>query len=64
MPKIKTHKATAKRFKVTKSGKVIHRQAGQDHFNARESGNVTRRKRRDVNAHKTGVKTIRQLIQK
>ncbi len=64
MPKIKTHKATAKRFKVTKNGKVIHRQSGQNHFNARESGTITRRKRRDVNAHKTGIKTIRQLIQK
>lgn len=42
----------------------MHRQAGQDHFNARESGNVTRRKRRDVNAHRTGIKTIKNLIQK
>jgi len=62
MPKIKTHKATAKRFTITKTKKIKRRKAGQDHFNARESGNITRRKRRDVNAHKSNVKTIRKLI--
>lgn len=62
MPKIKTHKATAKRFIITKTKKIKHRKAGQDHFNGREAGNVTRRKRRDVNAHKSNVKTIRELI--
>ena len=62
MPKIKTHKATAKRFTITKTKKIKRRKAGQDHFNARESGTVTRRKRRDVNAHKSHVKTIKTLI--
>jgi len=46
--KLKTPKSIAKRFKVTKRGKVLIRKGGQDHFNARESGNVTRGKRRDV----------------
>jgi large subunit ribosomal protein L35 len=45
--KIKTKKAVAKRIKITKTGKVIARKTGQDHFNARESGNVTRQKRKD-----------------
>lgn len=45
MPKMKTHKATAKRFKVTKTGKVMKRVTGQAHFNARESGNTKRNKR-------------------
>ena len=62
MPKIKTHKATAKRFTITKTKKIKRRKAGQDHFNARESGTITRRKRRDVNAHKSHAKTIRKLI--
>ncbi len=44
MPKIKTHKATAKRFTITKTGKIKQRKAGQDHFNARESGNTKRKK--------------------
>lgn len=62
MPKIKTHKATAKRFKITKNNKVSKRKAGQDHFNARESGNTTRKKRRDVSVSKSDIKNIRTLI--
>lgn len=61
---MKTHKATAKRFKLTKADKLKHRKAGQDHFNARESGKIKRNKRRDVDAHKSLAKTIKTLIQK
>jgi len=62
MPKIKTHQATAKRFKITKNNKIIKRKAGQDHFNSRESGVVTRGKRRDIGIAKTEHKVIRQLM--
>lgn len=62
MPKVKTHKATVKRFVITKKGKIKHRKAGQDHFNARESGKVIRNKRRDVTANKTLDRTIRSLM--
>lgn len=51
----------AKRFKVTKNGKVIKRAAGQGHFNARESGNVTRAKRRDPIMSESFGRTIRRL---
>lgn len=62
MPKIKTHKATSKRISVTKTGKVKHRRAGQGHFNARESGNVVRNKRRDVTMEsKLNIKTVKSL---
>jgi len=44
---MKTHKAISKRFKITRTGKVLKRVAGQDHFNSREPGKVTRNKRRD-----------------
>ena len=45
MPKIKTKKSIAKRFIITKNKKVMKRTGGQDHFNARESGNTKRSKR-------------------
>ncbi len=61
MPKIKTHKATSKRFSVKKN-KIKHRKAGQGHFNAREDGNTKRNKRRDVDATKTLRKTIKTLM--
>lgn len=59
---MKTHKATAKRVKITSTGKVLKRKAGQDHFNSRESGNVTRNKRTDVQMAKTLQKTIKSLL--
>lgn len=62
MPKMKTHKATQKRFYLTGRGKIMRRQAGQDHFNARESGVITKKKRRDVKAPDSFQKTIRKLM--
>jgi large subunit ribosomal protein L35 len=53
MPKLKTHQATAKRFKRTKTGKIIKRTAGQNHFNARESGKTGRNKKSDLVMSKT-----------
>ena len=61
MPKIKTHKATAKRFTITRK-KILRRKAGQDHFNARERGNTKRNKRRDIAASSTNTKTIKKLL--
>ena len=61
--KIKTHKASSKRFKITKKGKVIKRAAGQDHFNSKESGKTTTKKRRDKKVNnKKNCKTIRKLF--
>jgi len=62
--KIKTRKAVAKRFKVTKKGKVIARSANQDHFNSRESGNETRKKRNDKEMTGGIKKAIKRQIVK
>ncbi len=48
MPKLKTYQPVAKRMKLTKTGKIKRRKAGQDHFNARESGKTGRTKKRDI----------------
>lgn len=64
MPKIKTHKATSKRFKITKKNKIIRRKSGQDHFNAKESGSTTIKKRRDILVSKSDFKTIKTLMPK
>lgn len=58
---MKVHNAMAKRFKVTKTGKVLKRAAGQDHFNSRDSGKITRRKRRDRRMSESYGKTVRRL---
>ena len=62
MPKLKTHKGAAKRFKKTGTGKVVHRKTGQDHFNSRDTGKNTKNQRRDVSMSKTNNKNILPLI--
>lgn len=53
MPKLKTHKAARKRFRITGRKRLIRRTAGQDHFNSRESGKTRTNKRRDQALSKT-----------
>jgi len=43
MPKMKTHSGAKKRFKVTGTGKLVHRQAGKRHLNEHKSSRRTRR---------------------
>lgn len=59
---MKTHKALAKRIKITRTGKVIKRKAGQGHFNSRESANITRNKRTDVSVSKALKGVIKTSI--
>ena len=40
MPKIKTHKATSKRFKYTGSGKLMRTKIGKSHLRRRTSKRV------------------------
>ncbi len=43
MPKAKTHKGTAKRFKVTGSGKIVRQKANRRHLMEHKSTKRTRR---------------------
>jgi len=45
---MKTNKSFLKRIKVTKSGKLIARRPGQNHFNAKESRRAQMAKKRGV----------------
>lgn len=62
MPKLKTHKATSKRIRVSKGKKLMQRTSGQDHFNSRETGKVTRNKRRDHEVSKANKRNIKELL--
>jgi ribosomal protein L35 len=44
----KTNKSYSKRIRVTRNGKLIARAKGQNHFNAKASGNKRRHKRASV----------------
>lgn len=61
MPKLKTHQGTAKRLRKTKSGKVMHRTSGQDHFNTRETSKTKKNKRRD-SVMSSANNRLKQLI--
>jgi len=43
MPKMKTHRGAAKRFKVTGSGKIMRRRAYRAHILEKKSSRRTRR---------------------
>jgi large subunit ribosomal protein L35 len=43
MPKMKTHKGTAKRFRTTGTGKLRRRQAGKQHLRLAKGKNRYRR---------------------
>jgi len=45
---IKTNKSFSKRIRVTRTGKLLARKAGQNHFNAKESRRTKTTKRRSV----------------
>ena len=43
MPKMKTHRGAAKRFKLTGSGKLVRRKAGMNHMLEKKSPTQKRR---------------------
>lgn len=60
--KLKTHKVIAKRVRVTKNGKMLKIKNGRDHFNARESGNTTRSKRRGLQVNEVFARSMKTLM--
>ncbi|HEY9480714.1 MAG TPA: 50S ribosomal protein L35 [Candidatus Paceibacterota bacterium] len=58
---MKTNKSFAKRLKVTKSGKILARRPGQNHFNAKESGRSQIKKSGRAEFHMTAKERSRFL---
>jgi len=54
----KTKKSISKRFRITKNKYLMRRPQHQDHLNAKESGNQTRKKRRTKRLKRTLAKKI------
>ena len=61
MPKIKTHKATAKRFRYTGSGKLVRMHQGRGHLR-RHKAPRTLRKHRQIDL--TEVRSAEVNVQK
>jgi large subunit ribosomal protein L35 len=62
MPKMKTHKATAKRFKVTGSGKIRRRKQGSSHLRRRKSKRVLRSLPKDEAVAEADEKRLRRIL--
>lgn len=62
MPKIKTHRASAKRFSLTKNGKVKRGQAYRSHILTKKSTKRKRGLRKSAYASTANEATIMRLI--
>lgn len=62
MPKMKTHKGSAKRFKVTATGKVMAKKSNLRHNLEHKSANRKRKLRQDAQLGKADSKRIRTLL--
>lgn len=59
---MKTNKSYLKRLKVTKSGKILSRSKGQNHFNSKERRRAQLAKKRGSAFHMTNKEKSRFLI--
>jgi large subunit ribosomal protein L35 len=64
MPKMKTHKGTKKRFRLTATGKVKHRAAGTSHLATRMSQKRKRNLRGTTVVDKVEAAKIRIVLGK
>jgi large subunit ribosomal protein L35 len=63
MPKMKTHKTSAKRFRRTASGKIRRTKIGKSHLRRKKPGRVLRSFDKAVDVDNTGgVKRLKRLM--
>ena len=62
MPKMKTHRGAAKRFKKTGTGKVVRSHAYKSHILEKKSPKRKRNLRKTTVMHKSDAKRIANLI--
>lgn len=62
MPKMKTHRGAAKRFKKTGTGKIVRAQAYTSHILEKKSPKRKRNLRKTTVMHKSDAKRIANLI--
>ncbi|MEZ4862553.1 MAG: 50S ribosomal protein L35 [Caldilineaceae bacterium] len=62
MPKMKTHKGAAKRFRITKNGKLMRMRAGRSHLRRKKNSSVNSDYRHSISSTvKANVKLVKQI---
>ena len=64
MPKMKTHRGAAKRFKITGTGRLRHRQAFRSHILEKKSSTRTRRLGREVDVSSGDANLAHSIVGK
>ncbi|MGH2732709.1 MAG: 50S ribosomal protein L35 [Actinomycetota bacterium] len=62
MPKMKTHRGAAKRFRTTGSGKLVRRQAGVSHLLEAKTGTRRRRLQREADVAPADAPSVRKML--
>ncbi len=62
MPKMKTHRGAAKRFKKTGTGKIVRSRNNKQHILTKKSTKRKRRLRRDTLVDRVDEKRIKQML--
>ncbi len=62
MPKMKTHKGIAKRFKKTASGKLMHKKGFMNHKQVKKNSARKRRLKKEKELESTHASDYRQMI--
>jgi large subunit ribosomal protein L35 len=62
MPKMKTDRGAAKRFKITGRGRLRRGQAFRSHLLEKKSSTRTRRLKREVDVAAPDVKAVKRLL--
>lgn len=62
MPKMKTHKGTAKRFRVTGTGKLMRGKAFKSHILEKKSQKRKRGFRQETEVHPSDVRSIKKNL--
>jgi large subunit ribosomal protein L35 len=62
MPKMKTHRGAAKRFKLTGTGKMMRKKAGVRHLLEHKTGQRRRRQQRDGVVAEADASRVRRML--
>lgn len=62
MPKMKTHKGAAKRFKVTASGRLRRRRGFKNHLLTKKNRKRKRRLGEDAEVHSSDRRRVQRLL--